>query len=64
MNFTPKTAHCLLMIILFIVIPATHASYGVGDRVNDFTLNDAHGNPVTLSDFHGMTVLLNFWSPG
>jgi peroxiredoxin len=28
----------------------------------DFTLNDASGNPVTLSEFRGKVVLLNFWA--
>jgi hypothetical protein len=28
----------------------------------DFTLNDASGQPVTLSDFRGKVVLVNFWA--
>jgi peroxiredoxin len=28
----------------------------------DFTLEDANGQPVTLSDFRGKVVLLNFWA--
>ena len=32
-----------------------------GDKVEDFTLPDQDGNPVTLSSFHGKTVVLFFY---
>jgi peroxiredoxin Q/BCP len=32
-----------------------------GDKVEDFTLPDQDGNPVSLSDFHGKTVVLFFY---
>lgn len=28
----------------------------------DFTLNDAHGNAVSLSDLKGQVVMINFWA--
>jgi thiol-disulfide isomerase/thioredoxin len=28
----------------------------------DFTLNDLHGNPVTLSEFKGKVVIIDFWA--
>jgi len=33
----------------------------VGDTVEDFTLPDQDGNPVSLSDFQGKTVVLFFY---
>src|SRR3954447_19640522 len=33
----------------------------VGDTVEDFTLPDQDGNPVSLSDFKGKTVVLFFY---
>jgi peroxiredoxin Q/BCP len=33
----------------------------VGDKVEDFTLPDQDGNPVSLSDFKGKTVVLFFY---
>jgi hypothetical protein len=38
------------------------AAYVVGDTIADFTLNDAYGNPVSLSDYDGMVVWLDFWT--
>ena len=32
-----------------------------GDLIPDFTLPDQDGNPVSLSDFHGKTVVLFFY---
>ena len=42
-------------------------AYQLGDTVNDFTLDDLQGQPVSLSDYAGDIVLLNFfatWCPG
>ena len=33
----------------------------IGSTAPDFTLNDQHGNPVTLSDFRGQRVVLYFY---
>jgi peroxiredoxin Q/BCP len=33
----------------------------IGQTVEDFTLSDQDGNPVSLSDFHGKTVVLFFY---
>ena len=33
----------------------------IGDKVDDFTLPDQDGNPVSLSDFHGKPVVLFFY---
>ncbi len=40
----------------------SHATYHVGDTVNNFTLPDSEGNQVSLYNFSGMVVLLNFWT--
>lgn len=32
------------------------------ERVDDFTLRDLAGNPVSLSDYKGRIVYLNFWA--
>lgn len=34
----------------------------IGAVAPDFTLNDAEGNPVTLSSFNGKYVLIDFWA--
>ena len=36
-------------------------SIKVGDIAPDFSVNDQHGNPVTLSDFKGKKVVLYFY---
>ncbi len=33
----------------------------IGDKAPDFTVNDQHGNPVTLSDYRGKKVILYFY---
>jgi len=59
-----KAKRIALWIVVLTLLVAAHAQaqYGVGDPVDDFTLNDASGTPVSLSDFEGMVVLLNFWA--
>jgi peroxiredoxin len=34
----------------------------IGKPAPDFTQNDIHGNPVTLSSFKGQYVLVDFWA--
>jgi cytochrome c biogenesis protein CcmG/thiol:disulfide interchange protein DsbE len=46
-------------------LPSAGLSTGileVGDEAPDFTLNDLDGNPVSLSDFRGLPVVVNFWA--
>ena len=56
-----SVACCVIILILFVAGHA-EAAYVVGDPVADFTLNDADGNPVSLSEFDGMVVWLMFWT--
>jgi peroxiredoxin len=35
--------------------------FAQSDKVNDFTLNDLDGNPVTLSELDGL-IILDFWA--
>jgi len=35
----------------------------IGKDAPDFSIEDMHGNIISLSDFRGKYVLLNFWSP-
>ena len=53
----------LLMLILCIISPLL-ATYQVGDLVDNFTLNDDQGNPVSLYDFTDAVIVLDFWSVG
>jgi peroxiredoxin len=46
---------------------APAAAYQLGDAINDFTLDDLQGSPVSLSAYAGDIVLINFfatWCPG
>ena len=38
--------------------------FEIGDKAEDFTLNNLEGKPVSLSDYSGKYVLLEFWSSG
>ncbi len=49
-------------VMMLALVGVANAQYVVGDPVADFTLNDAYGNPVSLSDFEGMVVWLVFWA--
>lgn len=56
----------MLGTVLALATPA-HAAYQLGDTIDDFTLNDLNGNPVSLSDFAGDIIVINFfatWCPG
>jgi cytochrome c biogenesis protein CcmG/thiol:disulfide interchange protein DsbE len=55
----------LVALALLTATPAL-ATYEIGDTVDDFTLLDLQGLPVSLSDFSGNVVLINFfatWCP-
>jgi peroxiredoxin len=60
---TPLLVFCTM----FVLIPGgVFAAYELGDTVEDFTLLDLDGNPVSLYDFQGDVILLNFfatWCP-
>jgi len=53
MSYLPQIWIAALLALLY--VPA-HA-----DAV-DFTLNDLHGNSVSLSDYRGRWVVVNFWA--
>ena len=56
----------ILCTLLALVPAAAFGSYDLGDTVEDFTLLDLDGNPVSLYDFQGDVILLNFfatWCP-
>jgi cytochrome oxidase Cu insertion factor (SCO1/SenC/PrrC family) len=55
---------CLICIAAVCWIGTVQGVYEVGDHVEDFTLNDAYGNPVSLYDFIGTAILLNLWQSG
>ena len=40
------------------------AAYGVGDKIDDFTLTDSEGDTFTLSDYEGKVIMINFWGNG
>ena len=40
----------------------TLGAYELGDTVEDFTLPDLDGNPVSLYDFQGDVIILNFFA--
>lgn len=53
-----------VLISLVLGSAAVQGRYQVGDVVDDFTLDDVDGNPVSLYDFQGMVIFINFWSYG
>jgi len=53
----------ITLISMLMLCSTAFGVYGVGDTANDFTLNDAYGNPVSLYDYAGMTVAVVFWTP-
>ena len=62
----PLLGLLILSVILLPALPA-QATYQLGDVVDDFTLNDLTGTPVSLSDYAGDIVVINFfatWCPG
>jgi peroxiredoxin len=61
-----KKLAALLLLLALSAAPAWPL-YEVGDTVEDFTLLDLEGNPVSLYDFSGDIIVLNFfttWCPG
>ncbi|MCD4653158.1 redoxin domain-containing protein [bacterium] len=50
-----------IMLVCVCLTTSAFAVYGVGDTVNNFTLQDAQGNTVSLYDYSGMGILLHFW---
>ncbi len=54
----------LLMICLLLAPAYAQPPYFVGDHVDDFTLLDSDGNPVSLSDFPNRIIMMAFWETG
>ncbi len=57
----------VIFTLLLVFAHGVAAAYEVGDTVDDFTLTDLMGNPVSLSDHQGQVIVLNFfttWCPG
>lgn len=54
------------LVLIAVVIVAwqifARSGPGVGEPAPDFTLTSTTGESVSLSDFHGETVVLNFWA--
>ncbi|MDD2898834.1 MAG: TlpA disulfide reductase family protein [Desulfuromonadaceae bacterium] len=51
---------CLWFLTGMAVVPAFAVK--VNTPAPEFTLNDLHGNKISLSRYHGKVVILNFWS--
>jgi cytochrome oxidase Cu insertion factor (SCO1/SenC/PrrC family) len=60
-KFTTLT---MALLLGFAIAQPASAALQLGDPAPDFTLNDAYGNPVSLSDYEGYVVIINFWSSG
>jgi peroxiredoxin len=54
----------LALVLLLLLAGCDLAGTGIrrGGIAPDFSLEDMHGNKVTLSDFQGRPVLINFWA--
>ncbi|MCK5454350.1 MAG: redoxin domain-containing protein [Calditrichia bacterium] len=49
-------------LLLIFSLNSARAAYAVGDTVTNFTLNDVHGNPISLNNYQGEVILLNFFA--
>jgi peroxiredoxin len=57
----------LSLLLALMSAGGAQATYQLGDVVDDFTLNDLSGAPVSLSAFAGDLIVINFfatWCPG
>ena len=52
---------CTVLLLIGITVAPAFA-VKINAPAPDFTLNDLHGNKVTLSSYRGKVVILNFWS--
>jgi hypothetical protein len=60
-----KTVFFACLVMCLLVVPAfAQPQYEVGDQVNDFTLLDSGGNPVSLSNYPGRIIFMIFWQSG
>ena len=70
MDRAPRIRIMILVLLLVSGLAIAGCSSGttpgqaprVGNMAPDFQLPDLEGRTVSLSDFHGMPVLLNFWA--
>lgn len=51
----------LILIVLYLGIQQSAAAYE-NDEPVDFTLQQLHGEAISLSDFRGKWVILNYWA--
>ena len=61
------TVILVLVMVLGLTLPGCSSASPTtqpdsSNSATDFTLEDLHGETVSLSDFHGKPVLLNFWA--
>ena len=55
----------ILVTTVILLLPDCSAQvYEKGDIVDDFTLLNEMGDPVSLSDYDSWAVLLSFWNAG
>jgi len=57
----------LILVVSLLCAASAVATYEVGDTIDDFTLNDLNGLPISLSDYAGDIIVINFfatWCPG
>lgn len=62
----PRIARLMILLALLAPLPVAASNY-VGDTMDDFTLLDVDGVPVSLYDFLGDIIVVNFfatWCPG
>lgn len=50
--------------LLLVMFTVAWGQYQVGDPVDDFTLLNAQGQPVSLSDFPNQIIFMTFWETG
>jgi hypothetical protein len=54
----------IAIVLVALLTTSAWSQYQVGDPVDDFTLLNSQGQPVSLSDYPEQIVFLSFWETG
>ena len=55
-------AFIILTLVFQLALPCNSLAEKTGEMAPEFSLDDIHGKPHSLSDYRGSIVILNFWA--